>query len=329
MAATVIGTSGSARGHRRQPLGRGDQPHQVQPLGPRRAERPQRRDARAAGRDHHLQQHHLVGREIVRQARQVGVRLEGRLVAGQAHEAHPRARRAAGRAPAPAARARPGAPAPGSARRAGRVTRGRRDRRGHLPVHGLEVAQGLGHGEGAEHAGRAPHRRVGRPRVADRRQVRARRWRRTGRWSGGRAPGQPTRGAPEDDGRPRRTLGGAARRATSEPPRGMAPRRGARRERRHPLHRGPRRGRCGLRRVAVGDPHGRVRRARRRRALDGGRRVRLGELAARRRARRPAPRAPGARGGPRGRAGRAGRDLRGPRPERRARPPGGRGAVRG
>ena len=169
--------------------------------------------------------------------------MEGRLVARQAEEAHPRVRRAAGRAPAPASTSPARSTGTRVSRRAGRVTRAGATGVVDLPVHGLERRAGPRRPRGCRARGptAAAAESVDRV-VADRRQVRARRWRRTGRWSGGRAPGQPTRGAPEDDGRPRRTLGGAPRRATSEPPRGMAPRRGARRERRHPLDRGARLG---------------------------------------------------------------------------------------
>ena len=328
MAATVIGTSGIGRGHRREPLGRRDQPHQVQPLRPRRAQRRERRDAGSAGRDHHLQQHHLVGCEVVGQALQVGVRLEGALVPREAHEAHPRP--GGQQVERRLQQHEAGAEHRDQGQAAGRAgDAGGRHRGGHLPVHGLEVAEGLGHGEGAEDARRPPHGRVGRPRVADRRQVGSHDG--AGQ-DGGRAGGH---GGSLPAGRKRTTAGPGERWGVPHAERHLSHREGW------------------LRAAVLGANDGTLSTAGLvvgvaasdaslsailtagfaglvgRRALDGGRRVRVGELTARRRARRPTARAARARGGPGGRAGRAGRDLRGPRPEPAARPPGGRGAVGG
>ena len=82
----------------------------------------------------------------------------------------------------------------------------------------------------------------------------------------------------------------APRGGPPQPPLGLAARRGARRQRRPRLDGEPRAGRRGVRRVGRGDPHRRRRRAGGRRAVDGGGRVRVGQLAARRRAGRPAAR---------------------------------------
>ncbi len=67
----------------------------------------------------------------------------------------------------------------------------------------------------------------------------------------------------------------------------LAARRRARRERRHRLDLGAHGRRRGRRHVGRGHPHRRCRGARRRRVLDGGRRVRVGLVAARQRARAP------------------------------------------
>ncbi len=110
----------------------------------------------------------------------------------------------------------------------------------------------------------------------------------------------------------------AASGAPPVPARRLAAGRGARRQRRHRVDRQPDRRCRRRRRVALDDPDRRSRRAGRRGDVDGCRRVRVGQLAARCRASRPRPGAPGARHRSGERTERADPDLRTTWPRRAA-----------